>query len=180
MLAGPRVRLLLVPRDVARLVAAGADPRPALADHGLTAAVDWPHDDSADALRGVAELPVTEPAVGSFLVLDEADVVIGDAGVVGPPDVDGDSELGYGLAASRRGEGLMTEAVTVLCAWAERQPDVRRLVARVRPGNEASARVLLRVGFELQGPDPHDRGHVLWVRGRGGRSAVRLTGRHVC
>ncbi len=72
--------------------------------------------------------------------------VVGDCGWTGPPDEDGAVEIGYGLAAAVRRQGLGTEAVAVLAAWAEQQPGVRLVTAEVLPGNEASLRLLCAAG----------------------------------
>jgi RimJ/RimL family protein N-acetyltransferase len=156
-LAGERVTLVPIPHVLAVAVLAG-DATKALADLGLTAAVGWPHEDTADGMRPLAEHG--QPGeVSEWLVVIDAQVV-GEVGWRGGPGPDGDAELGYGLAASARGRGLGTEAVGVLSAWAERQPGVRRLVARVLPGNEPSWRLLVRLGFREEGAEPPYRRYV--------------------
>jgi RimJ/RimL family protein N-acetyltransferase len=92
--------------------------------------------------------------------------------------VDGGVEIGYGLAPSARGRGLGTEAVGVLVAWAEQQPGVRRVAARVQVGNEPSRRLLRRLGFVEQDEQP---GWVLCVRDLEQPALpLRVAGRHVC
>ena len=54
-LAGPRVALVPVPHPVAVAVAACDPVEPALAAAGLRAAAGWPHADTPDALRPLAE-----------------------------------------------------------------------------------------------------------------------------
>jgi RimJ/RimL family protein N-acetyltransferase len=106
-------------------------------------AADWPHEDTYDALRPFAE---HGGGPGTFLVLDDG-VVIGDCGWFGPPDEDGEVEIGYGLAPSARGRGLGTEAVRLLVEWV-RAHGARSVRAEVLPGNETSLRLLARLGFE--------------------------------
>lgn len=107
---------------------------------------DWPHADTADALRPLADHPeLTGP--GTFLVLQDG-VVVGDCGWFGPPGADGVVEIGYGLAASVRGRGLGTEMVRELLAWVSRQ-GAEQVRAEVRPGNEASLRLLVGLGFSV-------------------------------
>ena len=141
VLTGPRVVLVPASREVARAVVGNTDLHAALAP--LVAGPGWPHADSADALRSLAEHG-GEP--GCWLVV-VAGVVIGDAGWFGPPDAAGDCELGYGLAAPSRRRGLGREAVTLLLSWVERQPGVRRSTAEALVGNEASLRLLAGLGF---------------------------------
>lgn len=105
---------------------------------------------------------------------------VGTLGVAGPPGPGGDQEIGYSLVPAARGQGLATEAVGALCAVLERQEGVRRLTAEVRPGNEASRRLLVRLGFVEAGGG--STGHVLLARAVPGEPPVRprWAGRHVC
>lgn len=141
VLTGPRVVLVPASRAVANAVVGNADLHAALAP--LVAGQGWPHADSADALRPLAEHG-GDP--GCWLVV-LAGVVIGDAGWFGPPDAAGDCELGYGLAAPFRRRGLGREAVALLLSWVEQQPGVRRTTAEALVGNEASLRLLAGLGF---------------------------------
>jgi RimJ/RimL family protein N-acetyltransferase len=140
--------------EVARAVLANEDP-------GLPHAADWPHADTFDALRPLAEHPA-ESGPGTFLVVHDG-VVVGDCGWFGPPDEDGEVEVGYGLAPSVRGLGLGTEAVRLLLAWVEAH-GARRVRAEVLPGNAASFALLARLGFA---PVEERAGHVVLVRDAG-------------
>ncbi|WP_424708305.1 GNAT family N-acetyltransferase [Kitasatospora acidiphila] len=64
--------------------------------------------------------------------------------------------LFYRFDASTWGQGLATEAATVVAAWAARQVPDLPLIARVRPDNIASQRVAIRAGLNraehLDGP----------------------------
>lgn len=172
-LTGAAVALVPVTLDLARAVAAGEDPGPALAALRVQAGQGWPHPATADALRPLAEHG-DEGGDGGWLVVHDGEVV-GDCGWRGGPHADGSVLIGYGLAAPARGRGLGTEAVALLCAWAERQPGVQRIVAEVHAGNDASRRLLRRLGFVELPDDPP------WVRCvRGPDAAPRIRGRHVC
>ncbi len=172
-LNGPRIALVPVPRELARAVVTGDGIPAALELLGLRAGAGWPHEDTADALRPLAEHGAEGDDGGWLVVLDGE--VVGDCGWRGGADAAGDVLLGYGLAAPARSSGLGTEAVAVLCAWAERQPGVRRLVAEVHVDNEPSRRLLRRLGFVEEPDDPP------WVRCvRGHGSTPRIRGRHVC
>lgn len=59
--------------------------------------------------------------------------------------------LGYLLAPGARGRGYMTEAVRALAAWWLAQPGVFRVWAICDVENRASAGVLERAGFTLEG-----------------------------
>ena len=106
-------------------------------------AADWPHEDTYDALRPFAE---HGGGPGTFVIVQDG-VIVGDCGWFGPSDEDGEVEIGYGLAPSARGRGLGTEAVRLLVEWARGQ-GARSVRAEVLPGNEASLRLLARLGFE--------------------------------
>jgi RimJ/RimL family protein N-acetyltransferase len=167
------VALLPVPHPVAVAVAAARPVDDALAEVGLRPGPGWPHADTPDALRPLAEHG--RPGdVGTWLVVVD-DEVVGDCGWFGPPDDAGVVEVGYGLAPAARGQGLGTEAVAVLTAWAEQQPGVLLVTAEVLPGNEPSLRLLSRLGFAEHGSHPP---YLRLVRPAPG--APRPRGRHVC
>lgn len=159
-LAGEHVTLIPVPHDVSVAVVSGAGLNAAVAALELSAAVGWPHADTADALRPLAEHGGPGPAHGTFLITVGAELV-GECGWLGGPDETGDAEIGYGLAGSVRGRGLGTEAVGVLAAWVEQQPGVRRVTADALIGNEPSRRVLERLGFR---PEREAPPYVTYVR----------------
>jgi RimJ/RimL family protein N-acetyltransferase len=117
----------------------------------VSAAPGWPHADTYDALRPFAEHGSPGDAGPFFVVETATGRVVGECGWYGPPGDDGTVEIGYGLAASCRGRGYGTEAVRLLLAWVDTQPGVRRVTAEVEPGNEASHRLLRRLGFVADG-----------------------------
>ena len=110
---------------------------------GVPHAFDWPHEDTYDAFRMFSGGP------GTFLVLEDG-LVVGDCGWFGPPEDDGTVEIGYGLAPSARGRGLGLAAVRLLVEWVF-GAGAAAVRAEVLPGNEASLRLLARLGFEDTG-----------------------------
>ncbi len=60
-----------------------------------------------------------------------------------------DVRIGYLIVEAAWGRGLATELVGGLVEWARTQPCVHTLTAGVDPAQQASARVLLKNGFEL-------------------------------
>ncbi|MCW2681970.1 MAG: acetyltransferase, family [Frankiales bacterium] len=172
-LSGPRVALVPVPHALALAVMSGNGLQDRLQDLRLRAGSGWPHADTTDALRPLAEHG-SEGDDGGWLVVVDGEVV-GDCGWRGGPDAGGDVLLGYGLAVPARRQGIGTEVVAVLCAWADAQPGVRRLVADVHVDNEPSRRLLRRLGFAEEPDDPP------WVRCvRGPGASPRIRGKHVC
>ncbi len=66
-------------------------------------------------------------------------------------------ELGYYLRRDHWNQGIATEAVEAVVPFAFRELGAHRIFARVDPENLASARVLERVGFRLEGHFRRDR-----------------------
>lgn len=60
-------------------------------------------------------------------------------------------ELGYVLGKRYWGQGLMREALEAICAHAFSALAIRRIEAEVNPANEASNRLLQRLGFIREG-----------------------------
>ncbi len=183
-LSGPRVALVPLPPGVARAVCDASSDRLRLALEavGLRAADGWPDEGTAPAMLGLTlDLSPEEGPSGAgsstWLVTTDG-VVVGECGDRGGPDERGEVEIGYGLCTGARGQGLATEAVALLCAWAERQPGVTMLVAEVRVANGPSLRLLRRLGFVPDGvragSDPHRR------LVRPAAAPGRPRGRHVC
>ena len=84
--------------------------------------------------------------------------MVGLCGFKGPPTRDGEVELGYGVAASRRRRGHAAAAVGAVIDAARRNPALRIIVALTAIDNVASQRVLERNGFERteRRPDAQD------------------------
>src|SRR5262249_34137829 len=65
----------------------------------------------------------------------------------GHPGEEGVAEVGYGVDAAVRGQGLATEATRAAVLWALSQPAVLRVHATAHDMNGASQRVLEKVGM---------------------------------
>ena len=61
------------------------------------------------------------------------------------------AEMGYWLAEPYWGQGIMTEAVRFLAAWAFRELALHRISAQPYASNTASHRVLEKAGFTCEG-----------------------------
>ena len=59
--------------------------------------------------------------------------------------------LGYAMAATREGRGLMTEAVQLGMTYMFDSVGLHRIMANYMPRNSRSARLLERLGFEKEG-----------------------------
>jgi RimJ/RimL family protein N-acetyltransferase len=60
-------------------------------------------------------------------------------------------EVGYGLARSYWGQGIMTEALRAVIAWALAQPGIYRVQATCDVENFGSARVMEKAGMTREG-----------------------------
>ena len=85
-------------------------------------------------------------SVGTWLIVAQ-DELVGFCSYKGAPSSDGDLEIGYGIAASRRDRGYATAAVAHVVREAQRYASVRALTAETAIGNTASGRVLEKNGF---------------------------------
>jgi RimJ/RimL family protein N-acetyltransferase len=105
-------------------------------------------------------------ALGSWLVIEDGEVA-GLCGHKHAPTADGAVEIGYGIAAARRGRGLATRAVAAMLDLAAEDPRIRALTAETAADNIASQRVLEKNGFIRVGTrvDPEDGALILWRSG---------------
>lgn len=91
----------------------------------------------------------TGPGGHVFAVIDAAGRFLGTMGFGGPKD--GVPGFGYWIGLPYRNRGIATRAGR-LCVAHARALGVKRMVAETFPGNEASARVLAKLGFRRMGP----------------------------
>lgn len=77
--------------------------------------------------------------------------VIGDIGIhfIGPDNLQ--CELGYTLSPEYQKRGLAGEAVSAVVTYLFRELGKHRVIAVLNPENTASARLLDRLGFRLEG-----------------------------
>jgi len=111
---------------------------------------------------------VEEHGFGMMAVVDRDDgAVLGFAGLQHLEDGP-DVEVGYYLGRRAWGRGLGTEVACALVEQAFEELGLQRVVAVVRPENEASQRVLAKAGLERVGLGHHYGADVeLWALDRG-------------
>lgn len=143
----------------------------------LTFPDDWPGDLLPVFPLYAQSLGPDEPMPGHRIVVDlPAGVAVGAIGAVGEL-TGGRVEIGYGINTSACGRGLATAAVAAfvdglfagsICPApvAADGPVVRQVTARTAVDNPASARVLVKNGFEQIGADhsEQDGDLVVWSR----------------
>ena len=93
-------------------------------------------------------------ALGEGLSLAIADAADGRArgyvGLLMREHAAGTAGIGYWLVPDARGGGRATRAVGLLARWGRDDAGLARVEAHVEPANEASQRVLERVGFRRE------------------------------
>ena len=109
----------------------------------------WPDEELQGLLEVYEPRLRTDPSLLGFgpWVAIAAGEVVGSAGFVGRPNEGGEVELGYGILEGHRNRGYATEAARALVAWALAQPNVEQVVARSERSNDASNRVLEKLGL---------------------------------
>ena len=138
--------------------------------YNTTLNIPYPYTD-ADAyfwIRKCKEVRERQGAESTFAIRTDDGVLIGVVGAEGiqptvqaPTGLQGDSpvqnfrshraEIGYWLAPPFWGQGVMTEAVGEYVRYTFREFDLEKLIAHVFEANLASARVLEKNGFRLEG-----------------------------
>ncbi|WP_407648398.1 GNAT family N-acetyltransferase [Aliidongia dinghuensis] len=92
---------------------------------------------------------------GAWMVVADTEVV-GLCSYKAPPS-EGQAEIGYGIAASRRNLGYATFAVQAIIEAARKEGALEALVAETAAANPSSERVLEKNGFcrvgQRDGPD---------------------------
>lgn len=92
---------------------------------------------------------------GGFAVIHKAaDQIIGQAGLWPAPMSDGSApevEVFYALAKAYWGQGLASEAARAVIADGFTRMGLARIVAVAYPANEASQRVLTKIGMQAEG-----------------------------
>ncbi len=88
-----------------------------------------------------------------MIVHSESGKTIGDAGFKGRPDRIGVVEIGYGIVAEAQNQGFATEAVKGLVDWAFQTGEVVKVIAECAKDNNASIKVLEKVGMHQTGTE---------------------------
>jgi [ribosomal protein S5]-alanine N-acetyltransferase len=121
-------------------------------DPAVTRLVGWPRHTSVDAARGFIEFSDgewTRSPSGPFLIESrDRDALLGATGLVFETPFR--AQTGYVLATDAWGRGYATEALGAIVTLARRLA-VRRLYALCHHQHRASARVLEKCGFSLEG-----------------------------
>ncbi|MDA0781064.1 MAG: GNAT family N-acetyltransferase [Rickettsiales bacterium] len=90
-----------------------------------------------------------KPLPEKHFVIDIDGGLVGSIGIINIDKHKG--ELGYWLTDKHFGKGIMTKAINEMVRYCTKDIGLKRIFAPVLPHNKASARVLEKNGFELEG-----------------------------
>jgi ribosomal-protein-alanine N-acetyltransferase len=87
------------------------------------------------------------------IVRKDTNTAIGEIGLIGYPNANGETEIGYMLDKQEHGKGYATEALIRLIKWAFTHEDVKYIIVHTYEDNLASRKLLLTCGFTEIGKD---------------------------
>ena len=113
----------------------------------------WPDNEAAQAGLHIHLQALREDAREllwriRLIVLREGREVVGSINLKGPPRQNKDVEIGWGVNAEHRGQGIAVEAARAVMGWVFSQQRVKRVIATIPEGNVASIRVAERLGMQ--------------------------------
>ncbi len=148
-LHSPRLRLrALRTDDATALFEIHADPR----FTRFWSAPPWTERAQAEALIAQDQLGLAEGAhvrLGIERLVDAA--LLGTCTLYNINSANRRADLGYGLGPAHWGQGYAGEAVRALLDWGFGALGLHRVEADIDPDNTASAALLTRLGFQLEG-----------------------------
>jgi ribosomal-protein-alanine N-acetyltransferase len=110
---------------------------------------EWFQDIMRQSLHTLDELRCTAWWLTNWPIVEiSRNTVIGGIGFKGPPNQDGEVEIGYGLAEAFHNKGYMTECIQAVARWALQQDGVKAVIAETEKDNLASEIVLRKNRFE--------------------------------
>jgi len=139
----------LQPADLARFAAYRADPE--LARYQGWSALSL--GAAADFIADMQQAPafVEEAWLQLAIARRPGDELVGDIGLC--LHAGGVAEIGFTLSRAAQGQGLASEALRALLARLWERPQVLRVMAVTDARNQASIRVLERLGLRLMGSE---------------------------
>lgn len=145
-------RLVLIPFTLQAARALQAGDKGPVRELGLQATTYWPDQEAIDTFPNIIrklELVPEPTGFESWMIVLKTDrTVIGDAGFKGQPNAKGEVDIGYSIIAQEHRKGYGMEATRALADWAFRQQGVKHITAKCLLDNEASARILVKLGMQ--------------------------------
>ena len=155
----PGAAMKIIVNDQVHLSEFRSSDKPALTQHlndrdiyDRTLRIPFPYTDTDAFLARVAKATEQHGQPAHFAIRTGDDALIGGCGLndfeIGKSHR---GEIGYWLAKSHWGRGIMTEVVQRLCQHAFEEFGLVKITAYVSTMNPASARVLEKCGFAQEG-----------------------------
>jgi len=172
-------RLALVAAEPEHLIAELEAPERLALLLGASVGPDWPpgeYDRDAQAFF-LARLIEGGPEVCGWFCWyalrpahgEQPAVAVGAGGYCGPPDDNGEVEIGFSILPAQRGQGYATELAQALVGRAFVEPQVGAVVAHAGAENGPSRKVLEKCGFVCIGRDDESgNDRFLLTRDQGG------------
>jgi ribosomal-protein-alanine N-acetyltransferase len=116
---------------------------------------DWPAQEGVDQVREILAAHIPDPGDGTMVwwvaALSPAGPAIGECDLSEIDRHNGRAEVGFLFARAHWGQGYASEAMERVIAYGFNDLGLERLCARFHDGNEASRRLLERLGFAYEG-----------------------------
>lgn len=121
--------------------------------YDTTLRIPWPYgiSEAEGWLRIANELDPTIHAQVNWAIRNSSGVLIGGIGLTVDSISVHRAEIGYWLAKPFWGRGIMTQIVDAICLHAFQVLNFDKITASIFAHNMASARVLLKCGFQQEG-----------------------------
>jgi [ribosomal protein S5]-alanine N-acetyltransferase len=147
--------------ETIRLTGFQPDDRAALVEHlsdwelyRRTLRIPYPYtpDDADRWLGNLQRMAAENGHDHHWAIRDSSGQLLGGVGLEGAPGTRAHrAEIGYWLGRAFWGQGIMSAVVGAVCRHAFEALSLAKITAHVLPANEASARVLVKNGFEQEG-----------------------------
>ena len=147
-----RLELVSIDRDQLAAILDGRSAEVG-AQLGVVLPPDWMEDRMLPRwrLQQIDEDPASQPWLLRALILPEPRTYVGYFNFHGPPGDEGWVELGYEIQPDHRRRGYAQEAAVRMMRWAVEDHGVDHFRASVGPDNEASLKMIEKLGFEETG-----------------------------
>lgn len=133
---------------------------------GVAVPLEWPEFPEAFALPDIGAESASEPEPNrwpGYLFVDRRKgALIGNGGYSGEPNTAGEVEVGYEVASAYRNLGYASEAVRALVDNALQVSEVTAVIAHTLAAENASVRVLRKVGFQWDGEMDSEDAGAIW------------------
>ena len=133
---------------------------------GVAVPLEWPEFPEAFTLAVSGAVSVGEPEPNrwpGYLFVDRRKgALIGNGGYSGEPNRAGEVEVGYEVAPAYRNMGYASEAVRALVDNALKVSEVTAVIAHTLAVENASVRVLRKVGFQWDGEMVSEDAGAIW------------------